>query len=104
MSNVDTESVAYASASATSTLVSTGPTRVRGIYVRATASAGTVVLKDGGASGTTKATIRTPAVAGAHSIPVPGGGLSFGTDVHATLTNADDCGVFYASDATVALA
>lgn len=82
--------VAIASVIATGTLFAT-PTTVHTIYWRATGTAGTIVLRDGGAGGTIKATVNTPAAVSAGSIPVGGGGVQFATDVHATLTNADAC-------------
>lgn len=81
-------------ATATATLVS-GPCELRGLYVRSAGTAGTIVLKDGGASGTTKLTINTPAAVGGIYIPVPGAGIKFDTDLHATLTTADGVTAFY---------
>lgn len=88
------EAVSSASATATGALIATG-CRVRGIYVRAAGTAGTVVLKDGGASGTTKLTINTPAVVGGHYHEIPGAGIEFATDCHATLTTADAVTIYY---------
>jgi hypothetical protein len=68
---------------------------LRGLYVRSAGTAGTVVLKDGGASGTTLLTINTPAAVGAHYIDIPGGGIEFATDMYAVLTTADACTAFY---------
>lgn len=84
---------ATASVTSTNTMVS-GAARVKGVYWRAAGTAGTIVLKDGGASGTTKMTINTPAAVSAGFIPIEGG-LEFATDVHATLTTADGCMVVY---------
>jgi len=64
-----------------------GPTRVKAITV-SYASGGTVVLKDGGASGTTRFSFTAPAAAGAVPILFPGEGIKFDTDVHATLSSA----------------
>ncbi len=76
--------------------VTAGPAQVLAVQVRATATAGTVVLKDGGAGGTTKLTVYTPAsVAALVTLPVPGGGILFASKVHATLTNADGLTVVY---------
>lgn len=85
---------ASASVTATGTLVN-APCRVLGVYWRAAATAGTIVLKDGGGSGVTRMTINTPAAASAGFIPVANGGMRFGTDVHATLTTADGVMVVY---------
>jgi len=54
------------------------PGRLAGFYVAATSS-GTLVLKDGGASGTALTGTITPAV-GWHTMP-----LRFGKDLHATI-------------------
>ena len=62
-------------------------TRVKAVTV-SYASGGTVVLKDGGSSGTTRFSFTAPAVAGSEHILFPGEGIRFDTDVHATLANA----------------
>lgn len=62
-------------------------TRVKAITI-SYASGGTVVLKDGGASGTTRFSFTAPAAAGSQHILVPGEGIKFNTDVHATLSSA----------------
>ncbi len=77
--------VQAASLAATNTVYA-GRTRVRGVVI-SYASGGTVVLKDGGASGTTLFSFTAPAVAGSTNVVVPGEGILFETDVHATLTN-----------------
>jgi hypothetical protein len=56
---------------------------------------GSFILKDGGASGTTKLTIDTPAAAGSHLMTIPGSGILFGTDIHATLDDVDGITVIY---------
>jgi len=68
-------------------------TRVKGIIV-SFASAGTVVLKDGGTGGTARFSYTAPAVAGTVSITFPGQGILFDTDVFVTLANATAT-VFY---------
>lgn len=64
-----------------------GRTRVRGLVI-SYASGGTVVLKDGGASGTTMFSFTAPAAAGSINVIIPGEGILFRTDVHATLSSA----------------
>lgn len=93
-----TESEVVSSASGTSdaTLVSV-PCRVRGLYVRAAGTAGTIVLKDGGSSGTAKITINTPAAVSGVYIPIPGAGVAFATDCYLDVTTADGCTIFYSS-------
>jgi hypothetical protein len=70
--------------------------RVKGIVITTTvATAGSVLLKDGGSGGTTLINIDTPAVVGTYSVTVPGEGVLFETDVYATLTNCK-VSIFYA--------
>lgn len=101
LQNIAGENVLSAQATSTDALTSS-PCRVRGIYVRGAATAGTLVLKDGGASGTTKITLNTPAygtdTAGGVYIEIPGGGVLFSTSCHATLTTADGVTIFYAAE------
>lgn len=63
-------------------------TRVKGLIITSSATAGGVVLKDGGSSGTTIMTIDTPAVGSVINVQIPGEGVLFSTDVYAALTNA----------------
>jgi hypothetical protein len=86
---------AAASVTSTGTVVS-GPARLLAVQVRATASAGSVVFRDGGASGTVRLTVYTPASAAALVVlPLPGGGVQFVADCHATLADADAVTVVY---------
>lgn len=64
-------------------------TRIRAIYNGATA--GTVVLKDGGASGTEKFTL---AMAAGQGVELPGS-IVFATDCHATLTTTNSVTFVY---------
>ena len=77
--------VAYVSATGT---VFAGRTRLRSILVIPGASAGSVVIRDGGASGTTMFNIATAAAGTPFNVLLPGEGVLFATDIHATLTNA----------------
>lgn len=63
------------------------PTRVKGITI-SYATGGTVVLKDGGAGGTTRYSFTAPAAAGSINVLLPGEGIKFDTSVYATLTDA----------------
>jgi len=90
------EIVESAQANATGTLVNARPTRVRGVHLESTGTAGSAVFRDGGGGGATKIVFDTPASAGMIYIPVPGGGVKFDTDVHVTLTNVDGVTIFYA--------
>jgi hypothetical protein len=71
---------------ATGTAVS-NRVRVKSLVIACTATAGSVVLRDGGASGTTLLQVDTPAAATISNVLLPGEGILFGTDVHGTLTN-----------------
>ena len=67
--------------------------RIKGLMV-SFASGGTVVLKDGGASGITRFSYTAPAAAGSTSVLVPGEGILCDTNIYATLTDATAT-VFY---------
>ena len=74
-----------------------GPARIKGWYIIDGASAGSVVFRDGGASGTVVCTIDTPGTATGHQdFTVPGNGIRCDTDVYVTVTNAASVTVFYA--------
>ena len=71
--------------------------RVKAIYIVPSGTAGSVALKDGGASGTTIATINTVASATQPTyLLFPGEGLLFRSDVYGTLTSVGTVTVFYA--------
>ena len=73
----------------TSTLaITTKPAVLTGFYVNSTTS-GTIVFRDGGASGTVVSGTITPAI-GWHFFPV-----SFATSIHATIANTLDVTFFY---------
>ena len=86
--------VSSATATGTGTLVSQG-TRIKGILLTTTTSTGTVTLRDGGASGTTKITLNTPAVAEMFNALLPAEGVVFRTDVHVTISNVASVTIFY---------
>lgn len=75
------------SIAATGTIYATR-TRVRGLLVSPTASAGSIVLRDGGGSGTTIMTIPTAASGQPFNVIIPANGIVFEIDVHATVSNA----------------
>jgi hypothetical protein len=71
--------------------------RVKGMYIIPGALAGTVVLRDGGASGPIKATIPTVALATFPTyVPIPENGLLFTANIHCTLANVTSVTFFYA--------
>lgn len=57
--------------------------RVTTVVLTGGSDAATLILKDGGASGTTKVTIKAPINA---TVVVPLRGANFATDIHATIT------------------
>ena len=75
-----------------------GPARVKGFSICATASsAGTLLIKDGGSSGTTLIEIDIPSNSNPNSfyVLVPGDGVKFNTSIYATLTGIASVTVFY---------
>jgi len=71
-------------------------TRVKAVYIVPAAGAGTVVLRDGGASGQIKVTLNTLSGATASDyIEFPGEGLLFQTNVYADVTTVASVMVFY---------
>ena len=67
--------------------------RVKGIHCTTT-SAGSIVLKDGGASGTTRLNVAIGANFSGN-IVIPDDGILFETNVYLDLTNATSVTVFY---------
>jgi hypothetical protein len=76
------------------TLVS-GPARIKGVMLTTTTTAGSIVLKDGGSSGTVRLTLNTPAVAEMFNALLPGEGIRFTTDVYLDTTDVASVTVFY---------
>ena len=79
-----------------------GPSRVLGIYYCSEAALGTIIIRDGGASGTIIGTFDVPAGSGTagedsvYQIEVPGNGLKCNTDAYAELTGGvDKVTIFY---------
>lgn len=73
-----------------------GRTRVKGVYVVPGTSAGTVVIKNGGSSGDTVATLGTTAGGSAVYIELPEDGILCDVSSYATITNAASATFFYA--------
>jgi hypothetical protein len=74
-----------------------GRNRVKAIYIIPAAGAGSVVFKDGGASGTVKMTVNTLASSTAPDyILLPGEGLVFQTNIYVDVTDIASVMVFYA--------
>ncbi len=79
-----------------------GPARVLGIYYCSEAALGTIIIRDGGASGTILATFDVPAGSGTagedtvYQIDVPGNGLYCPNGAYAQLTGGvDKVTIFY---------
>ena len=76
-----------------STLANTGSigyaTRLKGLVISYTAGTGSVVLKDGGSSGTTRFSFTAPATTnGAINVVIPGEGIRFDTSIYGAITDA----------------
>jgi len=70
--------------------------RIKGLYVVPAAGAGTLVFRDGGASGPIKFTLNTLASSTAPTyMLIPGEGLLFNTNIHITVTAVSSVTVFY---------
>jgi hypothetical protein len=63
-------------------------TRVRGLIIEPGASAGSVTIKDGGASGTTMFIVNTIANGETFNVLIPAEGVLCATNAYATLSNA----------------
>ena len=73
-----------------------GRTRVKAVYIVPSATAGSVVFKDGGASGTTVLTLNTVASAAQPTyLLLPGEGVLCSTNVHGTVSNVTSTTIFY---------
>ena len=74
------------------------PTRVKKLYYICETGAGSIVLKDGGASGATVLDIPIPASGNAEasgSLTIPEGGLKFDTNVYVDVTQVTSVTVFH---------
>lgn len=74
------------------------PTRVKKLYYIYGSGAGSIVLKDGGASGDTLLTMTIPATAtgeASGSITIPEGGIKFNTNVYVDVTSVSSVTVFH---------
>lgn len=70
--------------------------RVKAVYIIPAATAGSVVFKNGGVSGTTVMTINTVASATQPTyISFPGEGILFGTNIYADVTSIGSVTIFY---------
>ena len=73
-----------------------GRARVKAILIVPSASAGSVVFKDGGSGGNTKMTINTLASStNSDYIILPGEGVLFSTNIYVDITNVASVMVWY---------
>lgn len=73
-----------------------GRARVKAIYIVPSGTAGSVVFKDGGASGSTKMTVNTVASATQPTyFHLPGEGILFQTNIYVDVTTIGSVMVFY---------
>ena len=78
----------------TGTMVS-GRNRIKGLIVTPGGTAGDIIFRDGGASGTTRLQFNLSTNQSAFSFTVPGEGILFTTDIHVTLPTASKITVCY---------
>ena len=73
-----------------------GRTRIKAVYMVPTASAVSVIFKDGGSGGTVVMTLNTVASATQPTYLIfPGEGVLFSTNVHGTVSNVTSTTIFY---------
>ena len=73
-----------------------GRVRVRAVYIVPSGTAGSVVFKDGGTSGSARLTVNTVASATQPTyMLMPGEGMLFSTNVYADVTSIGSVMVFY---------
>jgi|SoimicmetaTmtHMA_FD_contig_41_2094253_length_744_multi_1_in_0_out_0_2 hypothetical protein len=76
--------------------VSTSRGRIRGVHFVGGSGAGTITLKDGGASGVTKLVIDTPGLATwSQPVNIPGRGILCQKDIYCVIAGAVFVTVFY---------
>jgi hypothetical protein len=75
--------------------VVSGRYRVKGMIVTPGGTAGDIILRDGGAGGTTRIQFNISTNQTTFSVIVPGEGVLYYTDIHATLPTACKLTVFY---------
>jgi hypothetical protein len=74
--------------------VASGPRRLVALHYHSAGSTGSVVLRDGGASGTNMFSLDFHATS-TGDLTIPEEGVKFGTDIHATLTNVTSMTFFF---------
>jgi hypothetical protein len=66
-----------------------GRTRLLGVYFTNTATASSIVLKDGGSSGVARLSLVTPASAGSQDLMIPDMGILFEDGIYITFGSAE---------------
>ena len=66
-----------------------GRTRLLGVYFTNTATASSVILKDGGSSGTARLSLVTPASAGSQDLIIPDMGILFEDGIYIAFGSAE---------------
>jgi len=79
---------------ATGTMVS-ARTRLKGYQCISGGTAGDIIFRDGGASGTIRLRFNIGTGTQPIGLPIPGQGILFNTDIHVTLPAAAKVTVFY---------
>jgi hypothetical protein len=72
-----------------------GRARLKGLYYVGNGTAGSVVVRDGGASGTVRLSLAVPAVEGAYDLIIPDDGILHETSMYVTLTNVTSTTLLY---------
>lgn len=72
-----------------------GRARLKGLNYIATTTAGSIVVRDGGATGSVVLNLATPAVADAYDLIIPDDGILCSTNMHVTLTNVTSLTMIY---------
>ena len=75
--------------------VASGRNRLKGLIVTPGGTAGDIIFRDGGASGTVRLQFNLSTNQSAFSVLVPGEGVLYFTDIHVTLPTASKITVFY---------
>lgn len=86
--------VSAATVTATGTVVNQ-PARIKGVYIGASNVDGSVVFRNGGASGTELLRLNVPGHGAEVSILIPENGIRFTANIHATITSLASVTVFY---------
>jgi hypothetical protein len=76
-----------------------GRTRLAGVYFASTDTAGSVVVRTGGASGPIRLQLASPAAAGTNDLIIPDNGILCEDGAHVTLSNVTSITLLYVGGA-----